>query len=278
MKEIFLSLVFIFSLQQAIGQGAWTRPQGNLYVQFGFHNISNYNSLFNNEGNSIELERSMTDRTLQFYGEFGITDGLTFLTNIPYKIVQSNDAIDSNPTLESGTLSGLGNVEFGLRQKIISGSVNVTAQLNFKANTADYNEALGLRTDIDASSFLPSVSVGKSSETYYAQAFVGYAWHSNNYSQYVRWGLEAGLHFLEKHWAILYIDSYDSLGNGDRVDSENNLLTGLFLNDQEYGGIGLKFIVSLPKEIKLNLGVGGAFFGNLVPEQGAVSVGLAREF
>jgi len=55
-------------------------------------------------------------------------------------------------------------------------------------------------------------------------------------------------------------------------------LTGLFLDNQQFGGIGLKAIIALPAGIKLNLGVGGAIFGDLVPSQGATSIGIAREF
>ncbi len=278
MKEIILGICLMFLLQNMMAQNAWTRPKGNAYVQFGLHNISNYNSLFNKGESALGLERTMSDRTLQFYGEVGITDKLTLIANIPYKTVQSQEAIVPAPTLDSGTLSGLGNVEFGLRRQILTGEFNVAAQLNVQANTSEFNQALGLRTDIDAWSVLPSISVGRSTETSYTQAFIGYAWHGNDYSHHFRFGVEAGLNVFNKHWLIFFVDIYDALENGDRIEDPNNLLTGLFLNNQQFGGIGLKAIFSLPADIKLNLGVGGAIFGDLVASQGAVSIGIAREF
>ncbi len=278
MKEIILSALLIFIIQDGIAQNAWAKPKGDVYVQFGLHNISNYSSLFRKGETGIALERTLSDRTLQFYGEVGLTDQLTLIANIPYKTVQSQEALVPAPTLDSGSLSGLGNVELGLRHQILRGKFNVAAQLNVQANTSDYAPELGLRTDIDAWSVLPTISIGRSSESSYSQAFIGYAWHANDYSHHFRFGLEGGLNIFEKHWLIFFLDIYDSLENGDRVDSPNNLLTGLFVNNQQFGGIGFKAIIALPAGIKLNLGVGGAVFGDLVASQGAVSIGLAKEF
>ena len=278
MKEIILSVVLIFTIQNVIAQSAWAKPKGDVYVQFGLHNISNYTSLFSKGETGIALERTLSDRTLQFYGEVGLTDQLTLIANIPYKTVQSQEALVPTPTLDSGSLSGLGNVELGLRHQILRGKFNVAAQLNVQANTSDYAPELGLRTDIDAWSVLPTISIGRSSESSYSQAFIGYAWHSNDYSHHFRFGLEGGINIFKKHWIIFFLDIYDSLENGDRVDSPNNLLTGLFVNNQQFGGIGLKAIIGLPAGIKLNLGAGGAVFGDLVASQGALSIGLAKEF
>jgi len=272
MKEVILSICLIFTVQTIIAQNAWSKPKGSVYVQLGVHNISDYNSLFNKEDPGLSLERVMSDRTLQFYGEVGLTDKLTLVANIPYKTVQSQEAIVAAPTLDSGTLSGLGNIELGLRRQILRGKFNVAAQVNVKANTSEFNQALGLRTDLDAWSVLPSISVGRSTETSYTQAFIGYAWHSNDYSHHFRFGLEAGLNILDKHWLIFFVDIYDALENGNRIEDANNLLTGLFLDNQQFGGIGLKAIIALPAGIKLNLGVGGAIFGDLVPSQGATSI------
>lgn len=278
MKNILLPFLLIFTTHSLIAQNAWSRSKGSVYVQFGLHNISNYGALFSKEEGTFGLERSTSDRTLQFYGEIGLTDKLTLIANIPYKTVQSQDALVLAPTLNSGTLSDLGNVELGLRRQILRGAFNVAAQINVKANTSSFDQALGLRTDIDAWSVLPSISIGRSTETSYSQAFVGYAWHGNDYSHHFRLGFEAGLGILNKHWLIFFVDIYDALENGDRVEDPNNLLTGLFLNNQQFGGLGLKAILSLPAGIKLNLGIGGAFFGDLVPSKGATSIGIARTF
>lgn len=272
-----LGALLIFSIQLT-AQNAWARPKGEVYLQFGFHNISNYSSVFNKGETGLSLERVMSDRTLQIYGEVGLTDQLTLVANVPYKTVQSQEPLVTLPTLDSGTLSDLGNVEVGLRHQILRGNFNIAAQVNVKANTSSFDQALGLRTDLDAWSILPSISIGRSKENSYTQAFLGYAWHANDYSHHFRLGFEAGLGILDKHWLIFFIDIYDALENGDRVEDANNLLTGLFLDNQQFGGLGLKAIISLPADIQLNLGVGGAFFGDLVPSQGATSIGIARKF
>jgi len=182
------------------------------------------------------------------------------------------------PTLNSGSLNALGNIELGLRQRIYNGLFTASAQVKTQLNTSEYEEIVGLRSDLDAFSIIPTISIGKTIDVGYIQLFGGYAWHSNDYSHHIKWGGEFGLSVLDKHWVILYLDIYDSTDNGSRIDDPNNQLTGLFLNNQEYGGIGLKVIIGLPKEFNLNLGFGGAVFGHLVPQQGSVTIGVSRDF
>lgn len=277
-KTSFLCLIMFLSLTTK-AQNAWTKEKGELYTLFNFTSIANYGSLFNNDGESIALERSITERTFQLYGEFGVSNTFTFIANVPLRNFQSKDALVDTPTLNSGSLNALGNIELGIRQRLYSNKgFTASAQLKTALNTSTYDEPIGLRSDLDAFSIVPTVSVGKSLDIGYIQLFGGYAWHSNNYSGHVKWGGELGLSVLEKHWVILFLDIYDALDNGDRIDDVNNQLTGLFLNGQEYGGIGLKLIIELPKDFDLNFGFGGAIFGHLVPQQGSISIGISRDF
>lgn len=279
MKQIIYTTILlnflVFTHLQA--QSAWTKPKGNGYFQVAFHSIAGYNTLFNRDGDAIELPRQISDRTLQLYGEFGLTKNLTLIANLPYKMLQTGSAQVPVPVIEEGSLNTLGNVSLGLRHKIYSGKVNISGQIDVRANTSEYDDKTGLRSDLDAWSVIPTISLGKGSANSFFQVFAGYAWHSNDYSGYLKLGGEAGAKIFGKHWLIGFVEVYNSAENGTRTENLNNVLTGLFLNNQEFGSFGAKGIFYFTKNFGLNVGFGGAFSGHLVAASPALSLGLFYE-
>ena len=233
--------------------------------------------LFNRDGDAIELPRKISDRTLQLYGEFGLTKNLTLIANLPYKMLQTGSPQVPVPVIEEGSLNTLGNVSLGLRHKIYSGKVNISGQIDVRANTSEYDDKTGLRSDLDAWSVIPTISLGKGSANSFFQVFAGYAWHSNDYSGYLKLGGEAGTKIFGKHWLIGFVEVYNSAENGTRTENLNNVLTGLFLNNQEFGSFGAKGIFYFTKNFGLNVGFGGAFSGHLVAAAPALSLGLFYE-
>jgi hypothetical protein len=69
------------------------------------------------------------------------------------------------------------------------------------------------------------------------------------------------------------LDVVKSFENGDIDLPPSNLLTGLYVNDQEYAAYSLKFVGEITKNIGLNVGVGGAFSGNNVARRQALTFG-----
>lgn len=277
-KNTLITCLFIlWAVSANYAQSAWTKSQGNGYFQLAFHNISGYNTLFNRDGDAIELARQINDRTIQLYGEYGLTKNLTLIANVPYKMLQAGSAQIATPIIEEGSLNTLGNVSLGLRHKIYSGGVAISGQVDVQANTAAYDDKTGLRSDLDAWTVTPTISIGKGSANGFFQAFAGYAWHSNDYSDHLTAGVEAGTKIFKKHWLIGFVNVFDSFENGNRTEELNNALTGLFLNNQEYISFGFKGIFYFQRNLGLNVGVGGAFSGHLVAASPALSLGFFYE-
>jgi len=276
-NTLIICLLMLFTLSTSYAQNAWTKPQGNGYFQVAFHNISGYNTLFNRDGDALELPRQISDRTIQLYGEFGLTNNLTLIANVPYKLLQTGDAQVATPIIEEGSLNTLGNVSLGLRHKIYSGAVNLSAQVDVQANTSSYDDKTGLRSDLDAWSVTPTISLGKGGANSFFQAFAGYVWRSNDYSHHLTVGGEAGTKIFKKHWLIGFVNFFNSFENGNRTEELNNVLTGLFLNNQEYTSFGLKGIFYVKPNFGLNVSFGGAFSGHLVAASPALSLGIFYE-
>ena len=55
-------------------------------------------------------------------------------------------------------------------------------------------------------------------------------------------------------------------------------MNGLYVNDQEYGGFGLKGIFEVNNNFGVNAGFGGAFFANNLAKAPALSFGLYHKF
>ena len=77
----------------------------------------------------------------------------------------------------------------------------------------------------------------------------------------------------------IYVDWLNSMNNGEHRDSVNNLLTGLYVNNQEYLAWGIKIFGNVfAADSGIALGVAGAFTGNYVPRAPAINMALYHQF
>ena len=281
--NLLLVSVLIFStVDTTLGQ-AWTRKKGGGYAQLGFSNIS-ANSLYSNQGgiDQIDLRREVTDNTLQFYGEYGLTDKLTISTSIPLKFVETADEVldsDFFPTpLESGSLTGLGNISvaavYGLPQ---TKSWVATAKLRVDLNTADYDEATGLRTGYDAWGFAPSFNGGYGSKNFFATSEVGLNLRTNNYSHQFFANFQAGLNYDQRIFLIAGLEFLQSFENGDFNDG-NTFQTGLYVNDLEFTAFSIKVGGYPIKNLGVWLATGGGSGGNFVARGRALSISISYQW
>ncbi|WP_245892115.1 hypothetical protein [Polaribacter glomeratus] len=77
---------------------------------------------------------------------------------------------------------------------------------------------------------------------------------------------------------IGFLDIEKSFKNGDIVLPASNLATGLYVNDQEYGVIGIKAIGEFTDDLGITASLPAAFFGNNVAQQIALSFGIYKKF
>lgn len=280
MKLIGLKIVIPFLLIRPLfvfAGGPWTQPANNGYAQLSFSGILSYDQLFAEDGTGVALNRNVTDITLMGYFEFGLTDRLTLIGYIPYKMVKTDDAINADgdfpTTLAAGSLSGFGNPAVAAKLSLVRGPVFVSGQMRIDGKTVARERYTGLRTGYSGWSFAPSIIVGGGTKQYYAFAEAGVRMRSNGYSNDLVANMEAGYQLFGRLWLAGVGDILQTLSDGSRpLDSSEQ--TGLYANGQEYFAYGVKAIL----EISTKWGVNGSIFsagsGNLVPETAPITVGL----
>ncbi|MDX2305324.1 MAG: hypothetical protein NW226_21115 [Microscillaceae bacterium] len=283
---------FIFMLSLGLSLGiindnaqaqAWTRKKGGGYAQLGFSNIS-ANSLYSNldDISEINLRREVTDNTLQFYGEYGLSDKFTLVTAIPFKLLETGNKIFSTQffpdTLESGSLSALGNISiagvYGLPQ---TKNWVASAKLRLDLNTASYDAPTGLRTGYDAWGLAPSLTGGYGSTYFFATAEVGVNLRINNYSHQFFSSLQAGVNYNQRIFLIAVLEILQSFENGDFND-ENALHSGLYVNDLEFTAFQLKVGGYPTKNLGVWLSSGGGSSGNFVAKGRALTLAVSYQW
>jgi hypothetical protein len=275
----FVILILLISISNMYGQSPWTQKKGKAYTQLSFTSISGYTGLFGDPDYSTE--REITDNTLQLYGEYGLTDRTSILLNLPFKMVKAGDLTNASliPSFsQSGSETSLGNIEVGIKHVFSQKKWIFSGQFNIEANTSSFFVNSGLRTGYDAWSFTPLFLAGRSFGNTYIQGFPGASIRTNNYSSNFRIGGEVGTKVLKHFWLIGFVDISSSFENGQIDLPVANLVNGLYINDQEYGAMGIKVIGELAKNFGVNLGFGGAFSGNNVAKRAAMTIGIYQKF
>lgn len=277
MKKLVVLLISL-GIGSLSAQSAWTKKKGEAFTQVSFSTISDYNKIYGNPDYSTE--RSITDNTLQVYAEYGLTDKITLIANVPFKLIKTGDLATPTaaPITIADTESGLGNIQLGVKHLIHNKNWVISGQLNVEANTASFNEDSGIRTGYDAWSFIPTINVGRGFDKFYIQAFTGLNVKTNDYSSSFKVGGEIGKKFFDRIWLVGFIDVLKSFENKTPSLPVSNLLTALYVNDQEYSGYGLKALGKVTESFGVTVGLGGAFSGNNVARTQALSFGLYHEF
>ena len=284
MKKIIKISILLLSLN-VFSQGPWTQEKGKFYTQFSLSTIPSYSELFGDP--DYEINGKITDNTLQLYGEYGISDKTTVIVNLPLKIISLNDYIYNNPAIDcigdcseniDYTKTSFGNIEIGLKHNFYKKDWLLSGQFSVEANTSSFYENSGIRTGYDAFTFTPLFLSGKSFGNSYLQTFIGAKIRTNNYSSNFKIGGEYGGKISKHIWLIGFLDMEKSFNNGDLVLPNKNLATALYVNNQEYGVVGVKAIGEFTNNFGMTASLPAAFYGNNVAKQVALSFGIYKKF
>ncbi|WP_196895479.1 hypothetical protein [Aureivirga marina] len=281
MKNTYLILCAFFISIGIYAQSAWTQKKNEWYVQAGFSSINDYSGLFGANDNTYNTSRKITDNTLQIYAKYGITDKTTVLVDVPYKILKTGDLSENPthaPTIADGTFSNLGNIYVGVQHNFINKGVVVSGQLNLGINSSSFDEETGLRTGYDAWEIIPTINVGKGWDKFYLQGNFGVNLKTNDYSNSIVANLEGGIKFLQRIWVIGGIHVLESFEDGEVILPQQNLQTGLYLNNQEFVAYGFKVLGEITPKFGAVIGTNSAFSGNLVAKRSALSFGIYTKF
>lgn len=280
MKNTIKLIVLLLSIS-TFSQSPWTQKKGKAYTQLSFTTIPNYDAIFSDTDQN--LFGTYSDNTVQIFGEYGLSDKTSLLVNLPLKFIAVSDFED--PRIDcvgdcgkDYNTNALGNISLGLKHNFYNKKWVLSGQFSLEANTSTFDAVSGIRTGYDAWSFTPLFLAGRGFGKTYIQAFVGADVRTNDYSSNFKIGGEIGRKLGKKIWLIGFLDISKSLENGDVALPVQQNLTGLYVNDQEYGSFGFKGIGEFTDNFGITAGFGGAFFGNNVAKQAALTFGIYRKF
>lgn len=282
MKRIIVLLLIVVLSTTAFAQSPWVKEKGSAYTQVSLNMITEYSSIYASSGNHVELPRLVTDKSIQFYGEFGLGGDWQISTALPYKLLTTG-GLSSNYTggafnIQEGTHNALGNIELAIKKNFINKSFLLTGQLKTELPTSSFDELTGLRSGLDALSIIPSITVGKGWNQAYGYISVGSAIRSNDYSGDVRISGELGTQPINKFWIVLVLDVVSSLENATPDIPNNQFESGIYLNNQEYFAYGIKFAYEIKDGWGINLAGYGASSGNAVARAPSVNFGVFYEW
>lgn len=274
--KVWNTLILLLLTVAVTAQSPWTQKKDKSYLQLSFTSISNYDQIY--AKTAYPTDRKITDNTLQFYGEYGLSDKTTLFTAIPLKLVSSGDAVRQPTATTKNSKTSLGNIQLGIKHNFYQKQWIISGQFTVEANTGSFEVASGLRTGYDAWSFTPLFLIGRGFNNWYIQAFTGFDIRTNGYSSNYKLGGELGYKAAKWLWIAGFLDGVASFKNGDVVLPASNTLTGLYVNDQSFAAFGLKLIGEIHSDFGVNLGFGGALSGRNVPKKPALSFGLFHKF
>lgn len=194
--------------------GAWTAKKGETYLK-GAVNYFESSSLFGPE-NGFE---SFRNTNFNVYYEYGIEDNLTFFaTGSLTDLENVTDGVET-----SG--SGVGDIDVGLRYRLVDGPVIVSVQGLFKAPYL-YSEDAELPLGNGQEDFEGKVLFGKSfGPLGYGGLELGYRFRTEAPVDEFRFLVEYGVNLSEKAYVRTKLDAIIAAQSSDILNDTNGAIT-----------------------------------------------------
>lgn len=279
-------LIFVFCLAsffQSNAQNGWTRDAKGLYAQASVSAFSSKN-YYNTSGTLFNGGSTFQSQMLSLYGEYGVTNRLTVIGDLPVLMVNSFNTTE--PVLGIG--SAIVGLKYGLSKKFplsiqadfdiptddginFSNSrepnaIGIIERINLPTSDGEFN----IRTILAASK---SFNKGKS----FASIFGGVNFRTESFSDQLQAGIELGHLFFDKIYLI------GKLRIQDKLES-NSPSTGSFLYGEGTTFTNYNFTAIYKLNSKWRLIAGYSDFEDFIVKKrniydGAMySLGAAYEF
>lgn len=285
-----ISFLFLTSLPTAKAGGPWTKKKGEGYFQASFNFIPAINQLSINPYRVKYLNRKVFDGTAGLYAEYGISDKLTLSASLPLKIVEIGRQIEQVDTLadvragfgppgeilDAGTLVDLGNTYVGVAYSLLNKKWRMAAHLLLMVPTAiqPYNPRTALRTAYPCWGIQPMLSVGTSNKKWYTYLESGVQFRTDAYSH--QWVANAEYGFLvgKTYFAVALNAIICFSGGADIPNRQEEVQTGLYVNNQNFVAITLKAIIPITKQIGGLVSLSGGVWANNVQRGPNIGLGV----
>lgn len=219
LTRLFLGAVLALWAGPALA-GAWTQGKGVLYDRIA---LCGYRAdrEFDGDGDRRDLAHggTFTDVNVSNYLEYGLTDRVTGVASVPYKVVRKDD--DTRET----TSWGVGDIDLAVKVKAAEGAFGVVSAQGLVKIPEAYDEDDDLplgngQYDLEARllwgrSLWPALPG-------YAGLEVGYRWRLDDPSDEVRYLVELGGDVTRRLYVRAKLDGTYSMDNGRRRDEGGN--------------------------------------------------------
>ena len=282
MKNIINIIVLsAFVLSSAFAGGPWPQPKGK-----GYFKLSEWWTIFSEHYTDTGVkDPNLTTGVFNtaIYAEYGLTDRLTTVVNVPFLSRNYMNNLRSSTTndiiVQGESINTVGDIDLGLKFGLTKGRIPIALTLTLGIPTGEtgggslnalqtgdgeFNQMLQL----DAGG---GFNVGKLSA--YLSGFVGINNRTNGYSEELRLGLEAGLGLFDQRlWLSGRLNIVESFKNGETAETITS--TSLFANNSEFTTLGIEANLYVTKNIGLSAGVAGALRGEIIAAAPSYSVGV----
>ncbi len=278
MKSILIALSFLISASVFAG-GGWPKKKKTYYFKLsGWYLNADEHFTPNGKGPNTTTQLFSTS----LYGEYGITDRLTAVANIPffYRNTFNKTIVNGEETSPGEDLNSFGDTQIGLKYGIFqndtfSATFGITLDLPFGENgkgvggrlaTGDEEFNHIYRFDVGASIYnSDKVSV-------YGNLYTGLNVRTEGFSDESRSGIEIGAGFLDKKlWIVGKLDTIQPLFNGDREPGQGQ---GIFVNNVEVTSLTPEVNFYISKKIGFSAGMTIPLSGTFVYTNPSYTAGI----
>lgn len=269
-------LMGVLLLVQPAHADGWLQIRGRGYYKVGYRMVR-ATHYYEPNGNRIQIP-TLGDYTVSFYGEYGLTDGITVLAYVPFferitlnqQIGQTSGFVFSEGDAVSGLADAIVGARFGLIRQgatVLSATVKLGLPLGnddqpngLLTGDGEFNQTIALET---GHSFYPIPA--------YAIASVGFNQRTKGFSDEFVYTLEAGYTVAERFTIAAKVRGVESFKNGDPTVGGQRGFNG---NDQRYLAYGVEVIYTHHDTYGLSVGFEGATRAQNVLSAVAFSAGL----
>ena len=280
---LVLFLISIFSTTVFAG-GPWPQAKGN-----GYFKLSEWWTIFDQHYTDQGLiDPNVTTGIFNttFYGEYGLTDRLTTVANVPLLSRNYNNNLRSATTNEiiavGDAINSIGDIDLGFKYGLTKQGSKVPVSLsvifglptgksvggvlnNLQTGDGEFNQIIQLDagTGLNIGDKIPA----------YISGYLGFNNRTQDFSEEIRYGLEFGIGLAQKKlWLNTKLNVVESLKNGAIAETVTS--TSIFANNTEFTSIAFEANLYVTKKLGISASVAGAVRGEIIAAAPSYSVGV----
>ncbi|MBC6995370.1 hypothetical protein QWY85_00325 [Neolewinella lacunae] len=274
------SVLFFLLFSLSLVASPWPRQKGAAYLKL-YEWWLRFDQHYTSTG-ELDPNATLGLYNTTLYAEYGLTDRLTGIVNLPLLSRSTINAQISgtrgNVITPGDAINGIGDADLALRYALNKpGSavpISATLTLGIPLGEDAGGEQGNLQTGDGEFNQMLSIAAGKSlGANAFLAANVGFNNRTQGFSDEFRYGLEGGYAFVgRKLWLIGRLTGSKSLLNGDTAATTSS--TSIFSNNAEFLSLGGEVNYYLTPKLGLSAGAATALSGRVIAAAPVFSAGV----